>query len=65
MRKKHKKMKRRGLGPLSEGAVTEGDWGSVLSLYATPSEPPNGRPTSLKEGGKGYTEKEDPPCIGA
>ena len=28
-------MRRSRLGPLPEGAVTKGDWGSVLSLYAT------------------------------
>ena len=40
------------LGPLSEGAVTEGDWGSVLSLEVHSLRHGLHRATSLREGGK-------------
>ena len=40
------------LGPLFEGAVTEGDWGSVLILMRHSLRQPLRAATSLKEGGK-------------
>ena len=39
------------LGPLFEGAVTEGDWGSVLSLKYTPSGPLGHLPQRGRQGG--------------
>ena len=43
------------LGPLSEGAVSEADWGSVFRVMLLPAAlPPTSlrSATSLKEGGK-------------
>ena len=40
------------LGPLSEGAVTEGDWGSVLISVRHSLRPRFRSATSLREGGK-------------
>ena len=40
------------LGPLSEGAVTEGDWGSVLISVQHSLRPRFRSATSLNEGGK-------------
>ena len=40
------------LGPLLEGAVTEGDWGSVLSSEVHSLRHGLRRATSLSEGGK-------------
>ena len=40
------------LGPLYEGAVTEGDWGSVLSMEVHSLRHGLRRATSLREGGK-------------
>ena len=42
----------RTLGPLPEGAVTEGDWGSVLISMRHSLRPRFRSATSLKEGGK-------------
>ena len=41
------------LGPLSEGAVSEADWGSVLQDERHSLRHGLRRATSLKEGGKG------------
>ena len=42
----------RTLGPLPEGAVTEGDWGSVLISMRRSLRPRFRSATSLREGGK-------------
>ena len=40
------------LGPLFEGAVTEGDWGSVVMTIGHSLSQPFRAATSLREGGK-------------